>query len=81
MSDTVDMLTLTSNIEFVHMLEGIFDRGAVHQFGVPSGKVREFTGNVKVGGKEVTDGIVVVFDECQVGDRALITNEPASRVK
>jgi len=70
------MLALTSNIELIHMLEGIFDGGAVHQLRVPGGEVRELAADVEVGWKEVADGVVVVLDERKIGDGALVADEP-----
>jgi hypothetical protein len=71
-----NMLALTSDIELIHVLEGIFDSGAVHEFRVPGSEVRELAGDVEVGGKEVADGVVIIFDERQIGNGAFIPDEP-----
>jgi hypothetical protein len=75
------MLALTSNIELIHMLEGIFDGGAVHQLRVPGGEVRELAADVEVGWKEVADGVVVVLDERKIGDGALVADEPRACIR
>jgi hypothetical protein len=58
-----DVLALTSDIKLIHMLEGIFDGGPVHEFRVPGSEVRELAGHIEVGGKKVVERVVVVFDE------------------
>jgi hypothetical protein len=76
-----NVLALTSDIELIHMLEGIFDGGAVHEFRVPGSEVRELAGDVEVGGKEMADGVVVVFDEGQISDGAFVTDEPGACIR
>jgi len=70
------MLALTSNINFIHMLEGILNSGTRHELTVPGGEMRELLLDIKVGGKEMADRVVVVLDEGKIGDGALVTDEP-----
>ena len=72
----VHMLALTSNIKFIHMLEGILNSGTRHELTVPGSEMRELLLDIKVGRKEMADRVVVVLDEGKIGDGALVTDEP-----
>jgi hypothetical protein len=80
-SHSSDVLALTSNLELVHMLESVLDGRTVHELGVPGSEVREFTGDVEVRGEEVADGVVVILDERQISDGALVADEPEIYVR
>jgi hypothetical protein len=75
-SHASDMLALTSNVELVHMLEGVLDGGAVHELSMPGGEVRELAGDIEVRREEVADGVIVILDECEISDGALVADEP-----
>jgi hypothetical protein len=70
------MLALTSDIEFIHMLEGILNSRTRHELTVPGSEMRELFLDIEVGRKEMMDRIVVVLDEGKIGDSALIADEP-----
>ncbi|CAG8536906.1 9967_t:CDS:2, partial [Acaulospora colombiana] len=73
---SIDVLALASDVQLIHELECELHSRAGHDASVPVGEVGELALDVEVDGHEVADGVVVVLDEGEIGDGALVSDQP-----